>query len=150
MVEEREQKMGWLQLHLRELLQEGKILVFANQRETCEEIGKFIEDFAHLPALVLHGDKNQYERTVIMNSFKADRQILVATDIAARGIDVKNIKTVVNFECPKQIEAYIHRIGRAGRAGETGVAYTFLTPHDVKFAISLVKTFENSGYPVPQ
>lgn len=50
-----------------------------------------------IPALVLHGDKNQYERTVIMNSFKADRSILVATDIAARGIDVKNIKTVINF-----------------------------------------------------
>lgn len=87
---------------------------------------------------------------MIMNAFKADKEILVATDIAARGIDVKNIKTVVNFECPKQIEAYIHRIGRAGRAGETGVAYTFLTNYDVKFAIHLVKTFENSGYPVPQ
>lgn len=96
-VQEREQKLGWLQLHLRELLQEGKVLIFANQRETCEEIGRFIEDFAHFPTLVLHGEKNQYERTVIMNSFKADRQILVATDIAARGIDVKNIKTVVNF-----------------------------------------------------
>ena len=52
-----------------------------------------------------------------MNSFKADMEILVATDIAARGIDVKNIKTVINFQCPKQIEGYIHRIGRAGRAG---------------------------------
>lgn len=71
----------------------------------------------HIPALVLHGDKNQYERTVIMNSFKAGHSVLVATDIAARGIDVKNIKSVINFECPKQIEAYIHRIGRAGRAG---------------------------------
>jgi superfamily II DNA/RNA helicase len=50
-----------------------------------------------LPALVLHGEKNQYERTVIMNEFKADGNILVATDIAARGIDVKNIKTVINF-----------------------------------------------------
>ena len=87
---------------------------------------------------------------MIMNAFKADKEILVATDIAARGIDVKNIKTVINFECPKQIEGYIHRIGRAGRAGETGVAYTFLTNYDVKFAIHLVKTFENSGYPVPQ
>lgn len=85
-----------------------------------------------------------------MNSFKGESQVLVATDIAARGIDVKNIKTVVNFECPKQIEAYIHRIGRAGRAGETGNAYSFLSTTDVKFAICLVKTFENSGYPVPQ
>lgn len=85
-----------------------------------------------------------------MNKFKAEGQVLVATDIAARGIDVKNIKNVINFECPKQIEAYIHRIGRAGRAGETGKALSFLTNSDVKFAIALVKTFENSGYPVPQ
>jgi superfamily II DNA/RNA helicase len=100
-----------------------------------------LEDRLGVAALVLHGDKNQYERTVIMNSFKGEAQVLVATDIAARGIDVKNIKTVVNFECPKQIEAYIHRIGRAGRAGETGKAYSFLGTSDVKFAIALVKTF---------
>lgn len=102
--------------------------------------------------MVLHGDKNQYERTLIMNSFKADSHILIATDIAARGIDVKNIKTVINFECPKEIEAYIHRIGRAGRAGNTGCSYTFLSnsSSDVKFSISLVKIFENSGYPVSQ
>jgi superfamily II DNA/RNA helicase len=92
-------------------------------------------------ALVLHGDKNQYERTVVMNAFKADQAVLVATDIAARGIDVKNIQTVINFECPKQIEAYIHRIGRAGRAGETGRSYSFLGNNDVKFAICLVKAF---------
>ena len=85
-----------------------------------------------------------------MNKFKEDSSILVATDIASRGIDVKNIKTVVNFECPKQIEAYIHRIGRTGRAGETGVAYTFLHRHDTKLAIELLKTFEHSGYPVPE
>lgn len=84
-----------------------------------------------------------------MNSFKADSPILVATEVAARGIDVKNIKTVINFECPKTIEAYIHRIGRAGRAGEVGTSYTFLMTNDVKFAISLVGIFENSGYPVP-
>ncbi len=68
-------------------------------------------------ALTLHGDKTQYERTTIMNAFKANEQILIATDIAGRGIDVKGIKTVVNLECPKTIQAYIHRIGRAGRAG---------------------------------
>lgn len=76
-----------------------------------------------------------------MNAFKADASLLVATDIAARGIDVRNIKTVVNFECPKSIEAYVHRIGRAGRAGETGVAYSLLTNSDAKFAIQLIRTF---------
>lgn len=85
-----------------------------------------------------------------MNAFKAESPVLVATEVAARGIDVKNIKTVINYECPKTIEAYIHRIGRAGRAGEVGTSYTFLMPNDVKFAISLVGIFENSGYPVPE
>lgn len=99
-------------------------------------------------ALVLHGEKTQYERTTTMNSFKGDEAILVATDIAARGIDVKNIKNVINFECPKEIESYIHRIGRAGRAGATGYATSLLSHSDVKFAMSLIKVFENSGYPV--
>lgn len=76
-----------------------------------------------------------------MNSFKGDGRILVATEIAARGIDVKNIKTVINFECPKTIESYIHRIGRAGRAGEVGTSYTFLLPSDIKFGISLIGIF---------
>lgn len=78
-----------------------------------------------------------------MNSFKNTAPILIATDIASRGIDVKNIKTVLNFECPKMVEAYIHRIGRAGRAGDTGTAISFLDkkPGSIKFAISLVKIF---------
>lgn len=80
---------------------EGKVLIFANQRETCESIGRFLNDYLKVEGLVLHGEKNQYERTMIMNAFKAESQILIATDIAARGIDVKNIKSVVNFECPK-------------------------------------------------
>lgn len=84
-----------------------------------------------------------------MNSFKKDAQVLIATDIASRGIDVKNIQTVINYASPKNIETYIHRIGRAGRAGQMGKAYTFLTEKDVKLAVSLVKVFENSGYPVP-
>ena len=102
-----------------------------------------------VPTLTIHGDKSQYERTSIMNSFKTNESVLVATDIASRGIDVKNIKTVINFECPKNIEVYIHRIGRAGRAGEMGTSYTLLDKTNVRFGIDLVKIFENSGYPVP-
>ena len=74
-----------------------------------------------------------------MNSFKGEAAVLVATDIAARGIDVKNIKTVINFECPKQIEAYIHRIGRTGRKGRTGTALTFFTRRNANKAKDLVE-----------
>jgi len=68
-----------------------------NQRNQSESLGDFLSVASKLPVLVLHGDKNQYERTTIMNSFKADHPILVATEVAARGIDVKNIKTVINY-----------------------------------------------------
>lgn len=85
-----------------------------------------------------------------MNQFKASSPLLVATDIASRGIDVKNIMTVINFTPPKAIENYIHRVGRAGRAGATGNAITFISKNNVKFAIDLIQVFENSGYPVPE
>jgi superfamily II DNA/RNA helicase len=103
-----------------------------------------------LDALTLYGDKSQYDRTIVMNAFKNTAPILIATDIAARGIDVKAIKTVLNYECPTSIELYIHRIGRAGRAGDTGTSISFLDKKasSIKFAIQLVKIFENSGYPV--
>lgn len=67
--------------------------------------------------LTLHGDKLQFERTTIINAFKSARDILVATDIASRGLDIKEIRTVINYHSPKDADAYIHRIGRTGRAG---------------------------------
>lgn len=101
-------------------------------------------------ALTLYGDKSQYERTFVMNAFKTTAQVLIATDIASRGIDVKAIKTVINYECPQNIESYIHRIGRAGRADESGTSISLLLKKasSIKFAIQLVKIFESSGYPV--
>ena len=85
-----------------------------------------------------------------MNAFKTTAQVLIATDIASRGIDVKAIKTVLNYEFPQTIESYIHRIGRAGRAEDTGTAISLLLKKasSIKFAIQLVKIFESSGYPV--
>ena len=73
-------------------------MVFCNQKEKCEYIKQFIEEnFIGLEALTLYGDKSQYERTMIMNAFKTTAPILIATDIASRGIDVKAIKTVLNY-----------------------------------------------------
>jgi ATP-dependent RNA helicase DDX42 len=81
----------------------------------------------NLNALVLHGDKTQFERTQIINSFKLNNELLVATDVASRGLDVREIKTVINYDPPKDSDTYIHRIGRTGRAGDKdGTAYTLL------------------------
>ena len=79
----------------------------------------------------LHSDISQPKRNKIMNKFRAgDLQILVATDVAARGIDVPNIDIIFNFEIPKDEKSYVHRIGRTGRAGKTGMALSFVSERD--------------------
>ena len=92
----------------------------------------------------LHGDLSQKERNQIMQNFRDGRlAILVATDVAARGIDVDNITHVINFDIPQDPESYVHRIGRTGRAGNTGVAMTFITPREfrqLKLIERMVKT----------
>lgn len=83
---------------------------------------------------VLHGDLSQNKREQVMRSFReAKIQFLVATDVAARGIDVEGVSHVFNYDIPHDVESYIHRIGRTGRAGQTGVAVTFVTPKDQEF-----------------
>lgn len=72
-----------------------------------------------MDALVLHGDKVQNERTDIINKFKLNSNLLIATDVASRGLDIPEIKTVINYDIPKDSDTYIHRIGRTGRAGAT-------------------------------
>lgn len=82
-------------------------------------------------AVTLHSGKNQEQREAALNSIRTgENDILVATDLAGRGIDVPDVSLVVNFQMSNTIEAYIHRIGRTGRAGKTGVAITFLSDTD--------------------
>ena len=76
--------------------------------------------------------------------------VLIGTDVASRGLDVREIKTVINFEVPKDIDTYIHRIGRTGRAGDYGLAISLLLQTDHKFAIDLVKVFDTSNIPIPE
>lgn len=106
--------------------QHALCLVFVNTKRMadtlCEDLIK-----QNLRADVLHGDINQQKRERIMNSFRAGRlDILVATDVAARGIDVRNIDLVVNYDLPMDSESYVHRIGRTGRANLTGTAHTLI------------------------
>lgn len=81
----------------------------------------------------IHGDKSQRDRDKVMDFFKSGRiNTLIATDVASRGLDVKDIKLVVNFDFPKQIEDYVHRVGRTGRAGAVGKAISFLDKYEDK------------------
>lgn len=106
------------------------VLIFARTKRRARKVADWLNEFGHSVTL-LEGDLTQFRRTKAIQGFrKGEYQILVATDIAARGIDVTDISHVINYDMPDNIEAYIHRIGRTGRIYESGVAYTFATPRD--------------------
>ena len=98
---------------------------------------------------VIHGDKEQRERDYIINQFKSGRvPVLVATDVAARGLDIKDVNLVVNFDFPNQIEDYVHRIGRTGRAGNKGWAHSFIDPGEGNMARKLIPILREAGQEV--
>eukprot|EP00917_Polyrhabdina_sp_WS-2016_P029907 GHVP01063697.1.p1 GENE.GHVP01063697.1~~GHVP01063697.1.p1 ORF type:complete len:773 (+),score=151.21 GHVP01063697.1:210-2321(+) len=109
---------------------EAPIIVFVNQKKVADIISKSLNK-SGFNAVSLHGGKSQDTREESLTLFKASQvDVLVATDVAGRGIDVEGVQLVVNFDMPKDIEGYTHRIGRTGRAGKKGLAISFLTEED--------------------
>ena len=107
-----------------------RALVFARTKHGADKVVKHLER-AGIRAAALHGNKSQSVRQRTLDAFKSNRPpVLVATDIAARGLDVNNISHVINFELPEVAEVYVHRIGRTGRAGATGIATSFCGRHE--------------------
>ncbi|KAI8075046.1 P-loop containing nucleoside triphosphate hydrolase protein [Gongronella butleri] len=120
------------------------IIIFVNQKRGVDMLAKTLNKSGH-EAVSLHGGKSQEQREAALEKLKAgNAQILVATDVAGRGIDVKNVSLVVNFDMAKNIEDYTHRIGRTGRAGQSGVAITFLTSHDTDVFYDLKQMMSKS------
>merc|ERR1712050_821746 len=94
----------------------------------------------------IHGDKDQQQRDRALNDLKSGRiKVLCGTDVAARGLDIKGVGLVINFDPPGNAEDYVHRIGRTGRAGAKGVAITILTPDDGTKARNIVEVMERTG-----
>ncbi|KAI8923386.1 P-loop containing nucleoside triphosphate hydrolase protein [Entophlyctis helioformis] len=123
---------------------EHKTIIFVGTKRTADEITRDLRRDG-FGALAIHGDKKQQERDWVMQEFKSSRTpILIATDVAARGLDVKDIKFVINFDFPNNVEDYIHRIGRTGRAQAKGTAYTLFTPDNYKSARDLIKILEEA------
>ena len=126
---EKDRKRGLLAHLLREHL-EGSVLVFTRTKRGADRVCKDLET-AGVKVAAIHGDKSQMARQRALSDFKTGRmRVLVATDIAARGIDISELPTVVNYDIPDSPETYVHRIGRTGRAGNSGVALTLATPED--------------------
>jgi len=107
-----------------------KVLVFARKKELADEIGKEL-NLSGLKTAVIHGGKSSGERSRALEGFKEEKiRVLVATDIAARGLDIPLLEVVINYDIPHIIGDYIHRIGRTGRAGSKGIALTLITPQE--------------------
>jgi ATP-dependent RNA helicase RhlE len=101
------------------------VVIFTKTKNSADKVKEYLR-FHRMASSVFHGDKSQEDRELALESFKkGGMRILIATDIAARGIDVQNISHVINFELPLEAETYVHRIGRTARAGKAGVAITF-------------------------
>lgn len=141
-------KWDWLLDKLVEFTSSGSVLIFVTRILNSEELYKSLQD-AGQDALLLHGDMEQSQRNRVITSFKKkEKDIMVATDVAARGLDIAHVRTVINYDVARDIDTHIHRIGRTGRAGTKGDAYTLITAKERDFAGSLVKNLESSNQEV--
>ncbi len=123
-----DQKLGLLDQMLRQ--ETGTFLVFSRTKHGADRISKKLERLGH-DVDVIHGDRSQSQRTAALKGFAGGKhRVLVATDVAARGIDVQDIAHVVNYDLPNASDDFVHRIGRTGRAGAKGVATTFVMPQE--------------------
>ncbi len=117
-------------LALFEHYQPGNALVFCHTKKECGEVAKFLSD-NQVEALAIHGDLDQRQRDQVLVRFANNScSVLVATDVASRGLDIKSLQVVINYELPRDAEVYVHRIGRTGRAGEKGLALSIFTEYE--------------------
>jgi len=126
---------------LAELLENNEldsVLVFTRTKHGADKVVRHLSEKG-IDATAMHSDKSQVERTRALDDFKSGKiRVLVATDIAQRGLDVSGISHVINYDVPQEPEDYVHRIGRTGRAAATGDAFTFMAPDE----IAMVRTIE--------
>ncbi|MFH2057381.1 MAG: DEAD/DEAH box helicase [Pseudomonadota bacterium] len=109
---------------------EKRMIVFVRTRVRAERVFKALER-GQIPSLTLHGEKDQKDRTAVMEAFKqGETNILIATDISARGIDVPNVHYVINYDLPDKTENYVHRVGRTGRGNKTGIALSYCSDEE--------------------
>ncbi|KAB5580605.1 P-loop containing nucleoside triphosphate hydrolase protein [Coniochaeta sp. 2T2.1] len=127
-----------------------RALIFVERQEKADDLLRELLRRGY-GCMSLHGGKDQSDRDSTISDFKAGIcPILIATSVAARGLDVKQLKLVINYDAPNHMEDYVHRAGRTGRAGNTGTAVTFVTPEQEDSAVGIAKALEQSGQSVPE
>ena len=129
---------------------DARTLVFVDRQEKADELLKELMRKGY-PCMSIHGGKDQIDRDSTIQDFKNGIvPVLIATSVAARGLDVKQLKLVVNYDAPNHLEDYVHRAGRTGRAGQKGTAVTFVARDQENCAPGIAKALEQSGQPVPE
>ncbi|KAG9136333.1 hypothetical protein Leryth_003895 [Lithospermum erythrorhizon] len=131
------------------MLQQSLTLVFVETKKGADSLEHWL-CMNGFPATAIHGDRSQQEREYALRSFKTGHTpILVATDVAARGLDIPHVAHVINFDLPNDIDDYVHRIGRTGRAGKTGLATAFFNENNASMAKALSELMQEANQEVP-
>ncbi|CAD6887810.1 unnamed protein product [Tilletia controversa] len=127
-----------------------KILIFALYKKEAQRVEQTLRRNGYAVSGI-HGDLSQHDRMASLDAFKtAKTPLLVATDVAARGLDIPNVEYVINYTFPLTVEDYVHRIGRTGRGGKTGKSITFFTEEDKAHAGELMRVLRDADQPVPE
>lgn len=144
------QKWNRLLELISEYTEKGQILIFVDRQSSADYLFTKLCK-AGFPVASLHGGLDQSDRDTAIQDFKKKvKKIMVATSVAARGLDVEDLNLVINYDVPNHLEDYVHRVGRTGRAGKKGTAYTFIQQDEEQFAPDLIKALEQSGQTVPE
>ncbi|KAF2975329.1 hypothetical protein EK904_013837 [Melospiza melodia maxima] len=144
-----EEKRAFMHSFIKSMKPNDKVIIFVGKKLTADDLAS---DFGiqGIPVQSLHGNREQCDREQALDDFKKGKvRILVATDLASRGLDVHDITHVFNFDFPRNIEEYVHRVGRTGRAGRSGEAVTLVTSNDWRFASELADILERANQVVP-
>ncbi|KAF1797666.1 P-loop containing nucleoside triphosphate hydrolase protein [Mucor lusitanicus] len=149
LVRDEEKRPRLLEILTQEKDSQGLTLIFTETKRMADTVCSFLND-NRLPATAIHGDRVQSEREAALDSFrKGITPIMVATAVAARGLDIPNVTHVISFDLPSDIDDYVHRIGRTGRAGNTGIATAFFTHGNRFMSKPMVKLLEDAKQEVP-
>lgn len=144
-----DEKWPWLAKNVNNMLLKGQVLIFVKSIASAEELTQNFTDFLDKKTEVLHGEMDQGRRMMVLKAMKKRKaDVLIATDVAARGLDIPSIATVISYDAARDIETHTHRVGRTGRAGAAGQAYTFLSRNveeGKRMAALLADSMEQSG-----
>lgn len=145
---EEDEKMDALMKYLL-TIENGLILIFVETKRACDYV-EHVLCSRGFPACSIHGDKSQREREEALRAFKrGETPVMVATDVASRGLDIPNVTNVVNFDLPTNIDDYVHRIGRTGRAGNTGSALSFVNEKNLGIIRELRELLYENDQQIP-